>query len=196
MPRNRNGLVVLTGHPHQTRSGVYIVDPTLSTVGFFVPHAMVANVRGKFTAFEGLLKLDGSNRTPSEAYLSVQTGSLETGMPDRDAHLTGPELLDSATFPLMAFRSVAIIGTGDDVFRMSGYLRIKDVELPLHVALEFRGAARDALGRDSVGFEGSATLRRSDWGLDRSSLSDMGGVLISDKVKLLLDITAVRPLRT
>ncbi len=108
---------------------------------------MVTNVRAEFTAFEGLLKLDGRRPTRSEAYLSVRTGSLETGSPER-------------------FRSTEVRDAGDDRFRMAGHLRIKDLELPVHIDLELAGASRDPDGLDRVDFEGTATLRRSDWGLD------------------------------
>lgn len=179
------------GVPDEVLSGLYTVDPAHSTVGFSVRHAMVTDIRGRFGDFEGLLKLDGRHPGRSEAYLSVQTGSLDTGHRQRDARVTGPDLLDSATFPLMSFRSAGVVADGDR-FRMSGYLRIKDVELPVRVDLGFGGASRDASGRRRVGFEGTATLHRSDWGLDWNTPLPTGGVLVSDKVRLLLDISAVR----
>ncbi|WP_151483736.1 YceI family protein [Streptomyces albicerus] len=178
--------------PYEGLTGVYTIDPAHSTIGFSVRHAMITNVRGKFTEFEGILKLDGAHPTRSEAHLSVQTGSLDTGIAQRDAHVTGPEFLDSAAFPLMSFRSTGIVDTGDDRFRLVGYLRIKDVELPIHIDLEFGGASQDAYGHNRVGFEGTATLQRSEWGLDWNTALDTGGVLISDKVKLILDISAVQ----
>ncbi|MFE7837014.1 YceI family protein [Streptomyces sp. NPDC057474] len=177
--------------PYQGLTGTYSIDPAHSTIGFSVRHAMITNVRGKFTAFEGLLKLDGDRPARSEAHVSVQTGSLDTGIAQRDAHVTGPDFLDSATFPLMAFRSTGIVDAGEGRFRMSGHLRIKDVELPLRIDLEFGGAGQDADGQNRVGFEGTATLKRSDWGIDWNSAVATGGVLISDKVKLILDISAV-----
>ena len=173
-------------------TGAYTIDPAHSTIGFSVRHAMITNVRGTFTAFEGLLRLDGDHPTRSEAHVTVQTGSLDTGIPQRDAHVTGSDFLDSATFPLMTFRSTGVVDLGDDRFRMSGQLKIKDVELPLHLDLGFGGAGQDADGQNRVGFEGTATLKRSDWGIDWNSALAAGGVLISDKVKLILDISAIR----
>lgn len=178
--------------PYQELTGVYTIDPVHSTIGFSVRHAMITNVRGKFTAFEGLLKLDGADPTRSEAHVSVQTGSLDTGIQQRDTHVTSPDFLDSATFPLMVFRSTGVVDAGDGRFRMSGHLRIKDVELPVHIDLEFGGASQDPDGHNRVGFEGTATLKRSDWGIDWNSSLATGGVLISDKVKLTLDISAVQ----
>ncbi|MFD7697254.1 YceI family protein [Streptomyces sp. NPDC059374] len=173
-------------------TGIYTMDPGHSTIGFSARHAMVSHVRGRFTRFEGLLKLDGSNPARSEAYVSVQTDSIDTGIQERDAHLRGPEFLDSAVFPLMAFRSTGVVVLGDGTFRVDGRLRIKDLELPLVLDAAYGGAGVDAAGAHRVGFHASATLRRSDWGLTWNTALDTGGVLISDKVTLALDVSAVR----
>ncbi|MFD8213616.1 YceI family protein [Streptomyces sp. NPDC059697] len=85
---------------------------------------MITNVRAKFTAFEGLPELDGRRPTRSEAYLSVQTGSLETGSPERDTHVTGPDFLHPASFPLMSFRSTEVRDAGDDQFRHVATFRL------------------------------------------------------------------------
>ncbi|MFG3321342.1 YceI family protein [Streptomyces sp. NPDC048171] len=181
---------VLGARPAVT--GVYTIDPVHSTIGFSVRHAMITNVRGRFDRFEGLLVLDGSDPCRSKAYVSVQTDSMDTGAADRDAHLAGPDFFDSATFPLMTFHSTGIIPLGDDEFRLTGSLRIKDIELPLDIDVVFGGAGDDAFGNHRVGFAGSATLRRSDWGLAWNTPLDTGGVLISDKVTLNLDVSAIR----
>ena len=179
--------------PCERLTGVYIIDPDHSTIGFSVRHAMVTGIRGKFTAFEGLLKLDGRRPGRTEAYLSVQTGSLDTGSVERDAHVTGPDFLDSASFPLMSFRSTGVLDAGYGEFRLAGFLRIKDVELPVQLDLELGGASLDPNGLNRVGFEGTATLRRSDWGLDRNTALAAGEAVISDRVRLILDISAVQP---
>ncbi|MEU3619656.1 YceI family protein [Streptomyces sp. NPDC006872] len=184
--------IPLTVSPYEGLTGVYAIDPVHSTIGFSVRHAMISNVRGKFTAFEGILKLDGSDPVRSEAYLSVQTGSVDTGSAERDAHVAGPDFFDSTTFPLMSFRSTGVVDAGDDRFRLTGSLRIKDVELPVQIDLEFGGSSQDSYGQHRVGFEGTATLQRSDWGLGWNTALTTGGVLISDKVKLLLDVSAVQ----
>jgi polyisoprenoid-binding protein YceI len=188
--RDKTASPVVVSYPAVT--GTYTIDPVHSTIGFSVRHAMVSNVRGRFERFEGLLKLDGAEPSRSEAYVSVQTDSLDTGVADRDAHLAGPDFFDSATYPLMAFRSTGITPLGDDEFQLLGTLRIKDVELPLTVGITFGGAGSDAFGHHRVGFDGRATLRRSDWGLAWNTPLDTGGVLVGDKVTLALDISAVR----
>ncbi|MFJ9721418.1 YceI family protein [Streptomyces sp. NPDC101209] len=178
--------------PYTALTGVYTIDPAHSTIGFSVRHAMIANVRGRFGAFEGLVKLDGYRPSRSEVYLSVQSGSIDTSSPDRDAHLAGPDFFDAATYPLMLFRSAGLAERGDGQFRLMGHLRIKDVELPLHIHLAFGGATQDESGDHRVGFSGTALVRRTDWGLGWNTSDETGGVLISDKVRLSFDISAVR----
>ncbi|MEU2289128.1 YceI family protein [Streptomyces sp. NPDC013178] len=173
-------------------TGAYTIDPLHSSVGFSVRHAMVTNVRGKFGAFEGLLRLDGADPARSEAHVSVQTASLDTGVGERDAHLKGPDFFDTAVFPVMAFSSTGITAVGDGRFRMSGDLRIKDVERPLDLDIRFGGSSKDADGRRRVGFEGTASLHRSEWGLTWNAALEAGGVLVGDKVTLLLDVSAVQ----
>ncbi|MGW0797719.1 YceI family protein [Streptomyces sp. NPDC002692] len=147
--------------PHEEPAGVYLVDPVRSAIGFASRRATTADVRGTFTAFEGLLRFDASRAAPSEVHLSVQTGSADTGTPERDAQVTGPGFLDSATFPLMSFRSTAVAGTGAGRLRVAGRLRIRDVELPVHLDLELRAAGRDAHGRERVGCAGTLDVPRT-----------------------------------
>jgi polyisoprenoid-binding protein YceI len=177
---------------YAAHTGAYTIDPAHTTVGFSVRHAMISHIRGRFQRLEGLLLLDGSAPSRSAAYMSVQTDSIDTGIQERDVQLRGPEFFDSATYPLMAFRSTRIVQYGDDEFRLTGSLRIKDIELPLDIDLVFGGAVDDVDGQRRVGFEGTATLRRSDWGLTWNTTLEAGGVLVSDKVTLALDISAVR----
>ncbi|MGI5134020.1 MULTISPECIES: YceI family protein [unclassified Streptomyces] len=186
---NRGKSTLFRTRPYDDLSGVYLVDPVHSTVGLSAQHTCL---RGKFTTFEGILRLDGSRPTRSAVHLSVQTGSFQTGSPEGEAHVAGPDFLDAATFPLMTFRSTGLLDAGDDPVRVVGHLRIKGLELPVHIDLEFGGAHQDVRGRHRVGFKARATLQRSHWGLDGNPALAPGGSLISDKVKLTLDISAVQ----
>ncbi|MFF3565051.1 YceI family protein [Streptomyces sp. NPDC002574] len=193
MPRTFMETALTGDGPRDALTGVYLLDPLKTTIGFSVRRAMVAHVRGRFTDLEGLLQLDGRRPTRSRAFLTVRTGSLRTGLPERDARLTGPGYLDTATFPLMGFRSTGIVHIGEDRFRMSGSLRIKDVDLPLHIDLASGRVRRDSYGTYRVGFKGTAVLRRSDWGLNWNTPPSARDVLVGDTVKLVFDISAVRP---
>jgi polyisoprenoid-binding protein YceI len=163
-------------------TGDYSIDPAHSSIGFTVRHAMVTNVRGTFAEHEGALKLDGSNPGASTASIDVQIASVDTGIGDRDGHLRGGDFFDAEQFPLMSFRSTSAEQLGGDKYRITGDLTIKDVTKPLAIDLEFNGTATDVYGNERVGFEGSAEILRSAWGLTWNAALETGGVMVSDKV--------------
>ncbi|MCP3816771.1 YceI family protein [Streptomyces sp. A3M-1-3] len=173
-------------------TGEYTIDPAHSSIGFTVRHAMVTNVRGSFGDFEGTLNLDGSDASRSAASIDVRIASIDTGIADRDGHLRSGDFFDAEQFPLMTFRSAAAEQLGGDQYRISGDLTIKDVTRPLSIDLDFNGSATDVYGNERVGFEGSAEILRSDWGLTWNAALETGGVMVSDKVKLTFDVSAIK----
>ncbi|GAA0604071.1 YceI family protein [Streptomyces crystallinus] len=173
-------------------TGTYTIDPAHSSIGFTVRHAMVTNVRGSFGEHEGTLTLDGTDPAASAAVIDVKIASVDTGIGDRDTHLRSADFFDAEQFPLMTFRSTAAQQLGGDKYRIVGDLTIKDVTKPLAIELEFNGSATDPYGNQRVGFEGSADILRSDWGLTWNAALETGGVVVSDKVKLTLDISAIK----
>lgn len=173
-------------------TGDYTIDPAHSSIGFTVRHAMVTNVRGSFTEHEGSLKLDGSDPANSTASIDVKIASVDTGIKDRDGHLVSGDFFDAEKFPLMTFRSTSAEQLGGDKYRVTGDLTIKDVTRPLAIDLEFNGSAKDVYGNERVGFEGGAEILRSDWGLTWNAALETGGVMVSDKVKLNFDISAIK----
>ncbi|QGZ51198.1 polyisoprenoid-binding protein [Streptomyces sp. QHH-9511] len=173
-------------------TGDYTIDPAHSSIGFTVRHAMVTNVRGTFAEHEGTLTLDGADPGASTASIDVKIASIDTGIADRDGHLRSGDFFDAEQFPLMTFRSTEAAQLGGDTYRITGDLTIKDVTRPLSIDLEFNGAATDVYGNERVGFEGSAEILRSDWGLKWNAALETGGVMVSDKVKLNFDISAIK----
>ncbi|MCX4446628.1 YceI family protein [Streptomyces sp. NPDC087866] len=173
-------------------TGDYTIDPAHSSIGFTVRHAMVTNVRGSFADHEGSLKLDGSDPANSSASIDVKIASVDTGIKDRDGHLVSGDFFDAEKFPLMTFRSTSAEQLGGDKYRVTGDLTIKDVTRPLAIDLEFNGSATDVYGNERVGFEGGAEILRSDWGLTWNAALETGGVMVSDKVKLNFDISAIK----
>ncbi|MFD9824827.1 YceI family protein [Streptomyces violascens] len=173
-------------------SGTYTIDPAHSSIGFTVRHAMVTNVRGSFTDHEGTLTLDGSNPGASSASIDVKIASIDTGIADRDGHLRSGDFFDAEQFPVMSFRSTGAKELGGDKYRIIGDLTIKDVTRPLSIDLEFNGSATDPYGNQRIGFEGGAEILRSDWGLTWNAALETGGVMVSDKVKLTFDISAIK----
>ncbi|MFI6051818.1 YceI family protein [Streptomyces violascens] len=173
-------------------SGTYTIDPAHSSIGFTVRHAMVTNVRGSFTEHEGTLTLDGENPGASSASIDVKIASIDTGIADRDGHLRSGDFFDAEQFPVMSFRSTGAEELGGDKYRIIGDLTIKDVTRPLAIDLELNGSATDPYGNQRIGFEGGAEILRSDWGLTWNAALETGGVMVSDKVKLTFDISAIK----
>ncbi|MEU5662348.1 YceI family protein [Streptomyces longwoodensis] len=173
-------------------TGDYTIDPAHSTIGFVARHAMVTNVKGKFTDFTGALHLDGTDPARSTATLDVRMDSIDTGSADRDGHLKSADFFKIEEFPTMSFRSTGAEALGGDDYRITGELSLLGVTKPLTIDLEFNGAAKDPFGNERVGFEGKAEILRSDWGLTWNAALETGGVLVSDKIKLTFDISAIR----
>ncbi|MFD3357447.1 YceI family protein [Streptomyces fradiae] len=173
-------------------TGTYTIDTAHSTLGFTARHAMITNVRGAFTDYEGTLALDGSDPAASAASLDIRMASVDTGSADRDGHLRGADFFDAERFPLMTFRSTSAEAPGGSEYRIHGDLTIKGTTRPVAIDLEFNGAAKDPFGNERVGFEGRAEILRSDWGLTWNAALETGGVLVSDKIKLTFEISAIR----
>ncbi|MGA4541572.1 YceI family protein [Uniformispora flossi] len=173
-------------------SGNYVIDTVHSEIGFSVRHAMVTNVRGAFTEYEGLLKLDGADPAASSAEIAIKVASIDTKQAQRDEHLRTGDFFAVEAHPEITFRSTSAQRRGDDTFRLVGDLTIKGVTKPVVLDLTYTGSAKDAYGVDRVGFEGGTTIDRTEWGLTYNAALETGGVLIGEKVKLNFDISAVK----
>lgn len=173
-------------------TGAYTVDPAHTTLGFVARHAMVTNVKGSFTDFTGTLNLDGTDPAKSTASFDVQMSSIDTGSADRDGHLKSADFFKIDEFPTMTFRSTSAESLGGDDYRITGDLTLLGTTKPLSIDLEFNGAAKDPFGNERVGFEGKAEILRSEWGLTWNAALETGGVLVSDKIKLNFDISAIK----
>ncbi|KUN79581.1 YceI family protein [Streptomyces griseoruber] len=173
-------------------TGDYSIDPAHSTIGFVARHAMVTNVKGKFNDFTGSLHLDGTDPSRSTASLDVKMESIDTGSADRDGHLKSADFFKTDEFPAMTFRSTSAEALGGDDYRITGDLSILGVTKPITIDLEFNGSAKDPFGNERAGFEGKAEILRSEWGLTWNAALETGGVLVSDKIKLNFDISAIK----
>jgi polyisoprenoid-binding protein YceI len=177
-------LTALTGH--------YDIDPTHTRIGFVARHAMVTKVRGGFNDFAGSIDIDGANPAASTATLTIKTDSIDTRNADRDAHLRSGDFLQLDEFPEITFVSTGVTQTGDTAFDVTGDLTVKDVTRPVTVEFDYEGTAKDPFGNTRVGFEGSATISRKDFGITWNAALDTGGVLVGDKVVLEFEVSAIK----
>ncbi|MEU0838857.1 YceI family protein [Streptomyces sp. NPDC005962] len=173
-------------------TGEWTIDAAHSRIGFSVRHAMVTTVRGAFTAYESRLHFDGRDPARSRAEIVLSTASVDTGVEQRDAHLMSRDFLDARTYPRISFRSRSVELAGQDVYRMSGDLTIRDATHPVVLELTYIGHVTDPFGDERIGFDGTTTINRSDWGLTYSAKLAQGGAMVSEKVRLQFDIAAIR----
>ena len=172
-------------------AGDYTLDPAHSRLGFSARHAMVATVRGAFTEFTGTAHVDTANPGNSKVELSIVGNSVSTGNAQRDGHLLSGDFFETEKFPNITFTSTEVTRDGDD-WTITGDLTIKGVTQSVSVPFEYTGSAQDPFGNTRIGFEGEATLLRKDWGLTWNAALETGGFLVSDKIKLEFDISAIQ----
>jgi polyisoprenoid-binding protein YceI len=173
-------------------TGEYKLDPAHSRIGFVARHAMVTKVRGSFNEYEGTGYLDGSNPANSKASVTIKTDSIDTRNAQRDGHLRSNDFLDIPNHPEITFESTSARQVDGTTFELTGDLTIKGVTKEVTIPFEFQGAAKDPFGNQRIGFEGSTTINRSDFGITWNAALETGGVLVSDKIVLEFEVSAVK----
>jgi len=171
-------------------SGDYTLDPSHTRIGFSARHAMVTKVRGNFEQFEGSAHVDTANPANSSVTVTIEAASVTTGNEQRDGHLKTPDFFDIANYPQITFVSTDVERDGAE-WAITGDLTINGVTKSVTVPFEETGSAKDPFGNTRVGFEGEVTIDRTDWNLSFNAALETGGVLVSEKVKLEFDISAI-----
>lgn len=174
----------------QLTPGTWNVDPSHSTVGFTARHLMITKVHGTFKTFSGSITV-GSDPLKSTVEATVDMASVHTGDDNRDGHLRTGDFFEVETYPTMSLRSTGISGAGGD-YTMTADLTIKGVTKPVTFDLEFEGVSKDPWGNTKAGFSASTEINRKDWGIEWNAVLDTGGVALGEKVKINLDIQAVK----
>ena len=175
-----------------TLTGTYAIDASHSRFGFVARHAMVTKVRGSFNDFEGTATIDGSNPAASSVQVSISVDSIDTRNKQRDDHIRTNDFLDVANHPRITFVSTSITHDGGNDFEVTGDLTIRGITKSVTLPLEFQGEASDPFGNRRIGFEGSVVINRKDWGVNWNAALEAGGVLVSEKVTLEFEISAVK----
>ena len=173
-------------------TGEYTIDPAHTRLGFSARHAMVTTVRGSFKEFTGTAHIDAANPSASSVTLTIQAGSIDTGQADRDGHLVSADFFDVENNPTITFVSTKVDKVDDDTWAVTGDLTIKGSTKPVTIAFDETGSAQDPFGNVRVGFEGATSINRKDWGLTWNAALETGGVLVSEKIKLEFDVSAIK----
>ena len=172
-------------------AGTFVIDPTHSEIGFTARHAMVTKVRGSFTEFSGTASSE-ENLNNAQINVEMDVNSVDTRNADRDGHLKTGDFFEVEKFPKITFSSTEVTAKDDETLAVTGDLTIKDVTKSVTIDFEFNGEAVDPFGNTRVGFEGQTTINRKDFGLNFNAALETGGVLVSEKIALNFDISAIK----
>lgn len=169
-------------------AGTWDIDAVHSHVGFVARHLMVSKVRGSFTKLEGQI-ITAENPLESSATATIQMDSLSTGNDMRDGDVKGENFLDVASHPTMTYRSTGVRADGDG-YVVEGELTIKGVTRPVELSVEVNGFGPDPYGGTRAGFSATGSINRTDFGITANMVLPTGGVMVSEKIDLTIEIEA------
>lgn len=171
------------------------IDQAHSEIGFKVKHLMISTVSGKFNSFTADVETGSEDDfTGTKATFTTEVASITTGMEQRDGHLKSDDFFNAEQYPQLHFESTKFDKTGKDTFEVTGMLTIRDVTKPVTLNVTYLGLMKDFYGNLKAGFEAKGAINRKDFGLKWSATTEAGGIVVSDEVKLSLDIQLQRDL--
>ena len=171
----------------------WTIDASHSEVHFKVKHLMISTVTGTFGSYEGSIETTNDNDFEgATANFSADIESISTGQEQRDGHLKSADFFDAANFPKLTFASTSFEKSGDDTYTVKGDLTIRGVSKPVTLKAEFGGVMTDFYGQTKAGFDIQGKINRQDFGLAWSAVTEAGGIVVSDEVKLVLNIQVVK----
>jgi polyisoprenoid-binding protein YceI len=170
----------------------YKIDAAHSEISFKVKHLMISNVTGNFTDFEATLTANDEDFSDARITFTAQVDSINTNNAQRDGHLKSADFFDAQNFPSISFESVSFSKNRDNVFELVGNLSIKGNTKSVSLEVEYNGTMQDPYGQIKAGFELIGKISRSEFGLTWSAITEAGGVVVSDDIKLHLNIQMIK----
>jgi polyisoprenoid-binding protein YceI len=167
------------------------IDVVHSTIGFTVRHLMVSKVHGLFTKWNGTFDFDEQNPANSHVAVQIELSSIDTREPQRDAHLKSGDFFEVEKFPQMTFKSTSVAGSKDH-FKVTGDLTLRGVTKPVVLDVEYAGRATHPQMGERAGFSAHGSINRKDFGIVFNQVLDTGGVALSEKVDINIEIEATK----
>jgi len=168
-------------------AATYTIDKAHTTIGFAVRHMMVSNVKGSFGEFEGTIEFDENDPSSMKASAVIQVASIDTANEKRDDHLRNEDFFDAPQFPTITFETTRVEGELPNL-TLVGNLTMKGVTKEVSIPVEVGGPITNPWGSVIIGLSGGTTINRQDFGLTWSAVTEAGGVVVSDDVRLLLNV--------
>jgi polyisoprenoid-binding protein YceI len=170
----------------------WTVDPTHSEVQFKIKHLVISTITGSFNNFEGGATSDLNNFENAEIHFSLDVSSIDTNVEARDAHLRSADFFDAEQYPHITFQSNYFHKVKGDHYKLSGLLTLKGTTKPIELDAEYGGTERDSDGNVRIAFEVEGRISRQEFGLNYMALTDSGGLVIGEDVKLIANIQLVK----
>jgi len=170
----------------------WAIDPTHSEIHFKVKHMMVSTVTGAFNEFEGNLKVGEAGFDEASIEFSANIDSISTNNAQRDEHLKSDDFFNAAAFPTLSFQSTSFTKKDEGEFELIGDMTIRDHTQSVKLAVEYNGTVVDPYGQTKAGFEITGKINRKDFGLKWSAITEAGGVVVSDEVRLVLNVQLIQ----
>jgi len=167
------------------------IDSAHSSAEFAVKHMMISTVKGHFSTISGSFDFEEANPHNASVEASIEVASINTRDEKRDGHLSSPDFLDVANYPNITFKSTQVEKTGDNEFKVTGDLTIRDVTKPVVLEVEYNGQSKSPWGTSVAGFSAKTSINRKDFGLSWNVALETGGWLVGDKVNISLEVEGV-----
>ncbi|NIJ51600.1 YceI family protein [Dyadobacter arcticus] len=169
----------------------WVIDPTHSEIQFKVKHLVISTVTGAFKAFEGNVETETEDFDGATVEFSADVNSIDTNQVQRDEHLKSADFFDAANHPKFSYTG-KLSKKGDDSYTLNGELTIKSATKPFGFAVEYGGNMTDFYGNNKSGFEISGKINRKEFGLEWSAVTEAGGVVVGDEVRLIANVQIVK----
>jgi polyisoprenoid-binding protein YceI len=186
-----SGILAILSTAALFAADTYQFDLAHSSVAFTVRHMVITNVRGNFKDFQGTILYDPTDVTKSSAEVTIKTASIDTDNTQRDNHLRSPDFFDAEKFPEITFKSKSVEKKGDG-YVLNGTLSLRGVSKDVGIPFEILGTVKDPMGNTRLGAHGELSVNRMDYGVSWSKSLDAGGLVVSEEVKISLDIEAIK----
>jgi polyisoprenoid-binding protein YceI len=170
----------------------YKIDVDHSDIMFKVKHLMISTVTGIFKKFDATLDVNEQDLSDAKVTFEADVDSIDTKNEQRDGHLKSDDFFNAEQFPKMTFKSTSIEKTGDNEYRLLGDFTIRDITKPIELKVEYNGSTKDPWGQERMGFEVSGKINRREYGLKWSAVTEAGGMVVADDVKLAMNVEMVK----
>ena len=170
----------------------WVIDPSHSEIQFKIKHLMITNVTGSFNIFQASVQTEEEDFMKAKASFTADVVSISTGNEQRDGHLKSAEFFDAATYPQVKFAATKYENVDNDgSYELYGDLTIKDITKNIKLDVEFGGVVKDGYGNTKAGFSINGKINRKDFGLTWSAITEAGGIVVSDDVKITCEVQLI-----